>query len=80
MGMGDVKLALLIGAMLGRTTPVGVMLGLLFGLVPSIVLIARHGAGARKLGIPFAPFLAAGAVVSLFAGEHILHAYLGLTS
>jgi len=80
MGMGDVKLALLIGAMLGRTTPVGVMLGLLFGLVPSIVLIARHGAGARKLGIPFAPFLAAGAVVALFAGEHILHAYLGLTS
>jgi leader peptidase (prepilin peptidase)/N-methyltransferase len=80
MGMGDVKLALLIGAMLGRTTPVGVMLGLLFGLVPSIFLIARHGAGARKLGIPFAPFLAAGAVVSLFAGEHILHAYLGLTS
>ena len=80
MGMGDVKLALLIGAMLGRTTPVGVMLALLFGLVPSIVLIARHGAGARKLGIPFAPFLAAGAVVALFAGEPILHAYLGLTS
>jgi leader peptidase (prepilin peptidase) / N-methyltransferase len=78
MGMGDVKLALLIGALLGRTTPVGVMLGLLFGLVPSVVLIARHGAGARKLGIPFAPFLAAGAVVALFAGHAILHAYLGV--
>jgi leader peptidase (prepilin peptidase)/N-methyltransferase len=78
MGMGDVKLALLIGAMLGRTTPVGIMLGLLFGLIPSIVLIARHGSGARKLAIPFAPFLAAGAVVALFAGEHILNAYLGI--
>jgi leader peptidase (prepilin peptidase) / N-methyltransferase len=78
MGMGDVKLALLIGAMLGRTTPVGIMLGLLLGLVPSIVLIARHGSGARKLAIPFAPFLAAGAVVALFAGEHILNAYLGI--
>jgi leader peptidase (prepilin peptidase)/N-methyltransferase len=78
MGMGDVKLALLMGAMLGRTTPVGVMLGLLFGLVPSIVLFARHGSGARKLKIPFAPFLAAGAVVALFAGQHILNAYLGL--
>jgi leader peptidase (prepilin peptidase)/N-methyltransferase len=78
MGMGDVKLALLIGALLGRTTPVGIMLGLLFALVPSVVLIARHGAGARKLGIPFAPFLAAGAVVALFAGEAILHAYLGV--
>jgi leader peptidase (prepilin peptidase) / N-methyltransferase len=79
MGMGDVKLALLIGALLGRTTPVGIMLGMLFALVPSVVLIARHGSGARKLAIPFAPFLAAGAVVALFAGDHILNAYLGLT-
>src|SRR4051794_32655098 len=78
MGMGDVKLALLIGALLGRTTPVGLMLGLLLALVPSLVLLARHGVGARKLGIPFAPFLAAGAVVALFAGETILHAYLGV--
>ena len=78
MGMGDVKLALLIGALLGRTTPVGVMLGLFLALVPSIVLLVRHGVGARKLGIPFAPFLAAGAVVTLFAGEAILHAYLGV--
>jgi leader peptidase (prepilin peptidase) / N-methyltransferase len=76
MGMGDVKLALLIGAMLGRTTPVGLMLGLLFALIPSIVLFARHGTRARKIRIPFAPFLAAGAVVALFAGESILHAYL----
>jgi leader peptidase (prepilin peptidase)/N-methyltransferase len=78
MGMGDVKLALLIGALLGLTTPVGLMLGLLFAVVPSAVLLARHGIGARKLGIPFAPFLAAGAVVALFAGEPILHAYLGV--
>jgi leader peptidase (prepilin peptidase)/N-methyltransferase len=78
MGMGDVKLALLIGALLGLTTPVGLMLGLLLALVPSVVLLARHGVGARKLGIPFAPFLAAGAVVALFAGEPILHAYLGV--
>jgi leader peptidase (prepilin peptidase)/N-methyltransferase len=78
MGMGDVKLALLIGALLGRTTPVAILLGLFLALVPSAVLIARHGAGARKLGIPFAPFLAAGAVIALFAGEAILHAYLGV--
>ena len=78
MGMGDVKLALLIGALLGLTTPVGIMLGLLLALIPSVVLLARHGTGARKLGIPFAPFLAAGAVVALFAGEPILHAYLGV--
>ena len=52
MGMGDVKLALLIGALLGVTTPVGIMLGLLLALVPSAVLLARHGASARKLAIP----------------------------
>ena len=57
MGMGDVKLALLIGALLGLTTPVGILLGLFLALVPSAVLLARHGAGARKLGIPFAPFV-----------------------
>jgi leader peptidase (prepilin peptidase)/N-methyltransferase len=78
MGMGDVKLALLIGALLGRTAPVAIMLGLFLALVPSLVLFARHGAGARKLAIPFAPFLAAGAVIALFAGEPILHSYLGL--
>ena len=78
MGMGDVKLALLIGALLGRTTPVGILLGLLLALVPSLVLLARHGARARRLAIPFAPFLAAGAVVALFAGHPILHAYLGV--
>jgi leader peptidase (prepilin peptidase) / N-methyltransferase len=79
MGMGDVKLALLIGALLGRTTPVGFMLALLLSLVPTVFLFARHGRGARKLKIPFAPFLAAGALIALFAGEPILHAYLNLT-
>ena len=59
MGMGDVKLALLIGALLGKTTPVGIMLGLLLALVPSVVLIARHGARRPRLAIPFAPFLCA---------------------
>jgi leader peptidase (prepilin peptidase)/N-methyltransferase len=78
MGMGDVKLALLIGALLGVTTPVGLMLGLFLALVPSLVLFARHGMGARRLAIPFAPFLCAGAVIALFAGEPILHAYLNL--
>jgi leader peptidase (prepilin peptidase) / N-methyltransferase len=76
MGMGDVKLALLLGAMLGRLVPVGLMLGMLAALVPSIVLLARHGSAARKMGIPFAPFLALGAVVALFAGKPLLHAYL----
>jgi leader peptidase (prepilin peptidase) / N-methyltransferase len=77
MGMGDVKLALLIGAMLGRQSPVALMLATLLALVPSVILLARHGSRARKLAIPFAPFLAAGALITLFAGDRILDAYLG---
>jgi leader peptidase (prepilin peptidase)/N-methyltransferase len=76
MGMGDVKLALLLGAMLGRLVGVGLMLGMLAALLPSIVLLARHGSAARKMGIPFAPFLALGAVIALFAGDSLLDAYL----
>jgi leader peptidase (prepilin peptidase)/N-methyltransferase len=76
MGMGDVKLALLLGAMLGRLVAVGLMIGMFAALVPSIVLLARHGSAARKMGIPFAPFLALGAVVALFAGHGLLDTYL----
>jgi leader peptidase (prepilin peptidase)/N-methyltransferase len=76
MGMGDVKLALLMGAALGRVVPVALMIGMLAALVPSVVLFARHGAGARKMGLPLAPFLALGTVVGLFAGHAILDAYL----
>jgi leader peptidase (prepilin peptidase)/N-methyltransferase len=78
MGMGDVKLALLLGAMLGRTVLVAMMIAMVAALVPVVVLLARHGGAARKMGIPFGPFLALGGVVTLFAGEWILDAYLTL--
>lgn len=77
MGMGDVKLCLLLGAMLGWDVAVALMIGMLAALVPAFVLLARHGAAARKMGIPFGPFLAFGAVVALFAGGRLLDAYLG---
>jgi leader peptidase (prepilin peptidase)/N-methyltransferase len=77
MGMGDVKLALLLGAMLGPTVPVALMIGMIAALVPSLVLVARHGSAARRMALPFAPFLALGGVVALFAGERVLGAYLG---
>jgi leader peptidase (prepilin peptidase) / N-methyltransferase len=76
MGMGDVKLALLMGAALGKTVPVALMAGMIAAMVPSLVLFARHGSKARKMGIPFGPFLAIGSVVALFWGQAILDAYL----
>jgi leader peptidase (prepilin peptidase) / N-methyltransferase len=78
LGMGDVKLALLLGAMLGASVSVALMLGLLAALGPSIVLFARYGAAARKMAVPLVPFLALGSVVALFAGDRILDAYLGI--
>jgi leader peptidase (prepilin peptidase)/N-methyltransferase len=53
------------------------LLGMLAALVPGIVLFARHGSAARKVGIPFTPFLALGALIALFAGAPLLDAYLG---
>jgi leader peptidase (prepilin peptidase)/N-methyltransferase len=75
MGMGDVKLALLMGAALGKTVPVAMMIGMASAIVPGVVLLARHGKAARKMGVPFGPFLALGSVVALFAGGWILDAY-----
>jgi leader peptidase (prepilin peptidase) / N-methyltransferase len=78
MGMGDVKLALLMGVALGRAVPVALLLGMIAALLPAVVLLARHGSKARKMAIPLAPFLALGSVVGLFAGHDLVHAYLTL--
>jgi leader peptidase (prepilin peptidase)/N-methyltransferase len=78
MGMGDVKLALLMGAALGKLVTVALMVGMLAALVPGIYLLVRHGQAARKMAIPFAPFLALGSIVALFAGQPLFEAYVGL--
>jgi leader peptidase (prepilin peptidase)/N-methyltransferase len=78
MGMGDVKLALLLGAALGKVVVVGLMIGMLAAMGAALVLFARHGLRARKMAIPFGPFLAFGALLALFFGAEILSAYLGL--
>jgi leader peptidase (prepilin peptidase)/N-methyltransferase len=77
MGMGDVKLAMLLGFQLGRTVPIAIFVAMVAALVPSVVLLARHGRAARKMRIPFGPFLAFGGLVALFVGDRILDAYLG---
>ena len=76
MGLGDVKLALLLGAALGLHVTVGLMLGMFAAMLVGLFLIARHGVVARKMAIPFGPFLAFGSVVALFWGERILDAYM----
>jgi len=78
MGMGDVKLALLMGAALGKVVAVAMMVGMLAAMIPGLYLMARHGSKARKMKIPFGPFLAVGSVVALFWGADILDAYFAM--
>jgi leader peptidase (prepilin peptidase)/N-methyltransferase len=79
MGMGDVKLALLLGVVLGRAVPVALLVGMVSALVPSFAILAKHGRAGRKMTIPFGPFLALGGVVALFAGNPILDWYLRMS-
>jgi leader peptidase (prepilin peptidase)/N-methyltransferase len=76
MGMGDVKLAGLMGLALGRAVAPALFIALISGVLIGGTVIARVGAkGGRKTAIPFGPSLALGAVVALFAGDSIVHWY-----
>lgn len=66
MGMGDVKLAALLGAALGKSVAAAIFAGLLAAAVVALIVLAREGLGARKKTIPFGPFLAFGGLVALF--------------
>ena len=80
MGMGDVRLVTVEGlylGWLGAGLPlVAIFLGFLVGSVVGIGLMVAGRAG-RKTRIPFGPFLAAGAYVTLFWGQSLLDAYRG---
>jgi leader peptidase (prepilin peptidase)/N-methyltransferase len=77
MGMGDVKLAGLMGLLLGSAVAPAILIALLSGIVAGAAVLARRGPGDRRgVGIPFGPFLALGAVAAVFAGHAIVAAYL----
>jgi len=76
LGMGDVKLAGVLGLFLGGSVAVALFAGVIAGAVGGLVVIARVGVvRGRKVGIPFGPFLALGGGVALLAGPQILHWY-----
>jgi len=76
MGMGDVKLAALMGLFLGRSVAPGLLIALAAGSIAGLALMARDGAAARKKAVPFGPFLALGGIVALLAGSEIIDWYL----
>jgi leader peptidase (prepilin peptidase)/N-methyltransferase len=75
MGMGDVKLAGVMGLYLGLAVAPGLLVAFLTGSIVGIAIMARQGAGARKQGVPFAPFMALGGLVALLAGSELIDLY-----
>lgn len=75
MGMGDVKLAGVIGVYLGMAIVAALLAAFLAGSAWGLAKIARHGALARKEAVPFAPFLAAGGLIGLIAGPELVELY-----
>jgi leader peptidase (prepilin peptidase)/N-methyltransferase len=76
MGMGDVKLAGVLGLFLGAAVAPALLVALLAGLVAGAVIVARKGVPAgRKTAVPFGPFLALGAVIAVFAGDPLVNWY-----
>jgi len=59
MGMGDVKLAGLLGLLLGSAVAPAILIALIGGVVVGLVMLARRAPGdRRRAGVPFGPFLA----------------------
>ena len=77
MGMGDVKLAAVLGLYLGRSVAVALLTAVVAGTVVGLLILARVGiAEGRKTAVPFGPFLALGGLLALLAGPAIVHWYV----
>jgi leader peptidase (prepilin peptidase) / N-methyltransferase len=75
MGMGDVKLAGVMGLYLGLSVIPALLIAFLAGSVVGLTMIAREGASARKKAVPFGVFLALGGIVALLAGPELIGLY-----
>jgi leader peptidase (prepilin peptidase) / N-methyltransferase len=76
MGMGDVKLAAVLGLYLGRAVAPAIFFALILGVVVGVAYITATGAEkGRKTPIPFGPFLAAGALIAFFVGDQLVDSY-----
>jgi leader peptidase (prepilin peptidase)/N-methyltransferase len=81
MGVGDIKLAAVLGLFLGRAAGPAVFIALVSGTLVGALIMARKGvAEGRKTAVPFGPFLALGGVVALFVGDAMIDWYLSTFS
>jgi prepilin signal peptidase PulO-like enzyme (type II secretory pathway) len=77
MGMGDAKLGLLLGAVLGSAVVPALAAAFAAGALIGLALMAARGAAARRMAVPFGPFLSAGALVALVWGHTLIDWYQG---
>lgn len=76
MGMGDVKLAGVMGLYLGSWVAPAMLVAFLTGSIVGLAIIAREGRGARKKGVPFGPFLALGGLMAILVGPDLVDIYV----
>jgi leader peptidase (prepilin peptidase) / N-methyltransferase len=77
MGMGDVKLAGMMGLFLGAAVAPALLIALLTGVAVGAVVVARKGAHeGRRTAVPFGPFLALGALCAVFVGHQLVAVYV----
>jgi leader peptidase (prepilin peptidase)/N-methyltransferase len=79
MGMGDVKLAAVMGFFLGRAVAPALLVGFAVGVLAGAGIMLARGLSARKQAIPFAPYLALGGVVGQLFGPDLIDWYLDFT-
>lgn len=78
MGMGDVKLAAVMGLLLGGAVAVAMLIALVLGVLVGAVIMSRRGVAAgRRTAVPFGPMLSAGGLVGVLAGASLVTWYLG---
>jgi leader peptidase (prepilin peptidase)/N-methyltransferase len=76
MGMGDVKLAAVMGLYLGSAVAPALFVGFAAGALVGVAMIVLKGSAARKRAIPFAPFLAFGGIVGQLFGAGLIDWYV----
>jgi leader peptidase (prepilin peptidase)/N-methyltransferase len=75
MGMGDVKLAGVMGLYLGIAVIPALLVALISGTLAGFGMVLREGAAARKKTVPFGVFLAFGALVGVLGGGELIELY-----